>query len=202
MQPKSIYLAMRRPGFPREAFIERWQQHARLAMSLPFWPSVARYAQNDPIALPGLDAACDAIGTTWYTSMAERERVAGMPELFTPMLADELVFLSGYVREHAMLAEEEILKPGPAGGWKLLVFDEAGEPTLDLADAAGVTRAVVSRRIAEHLTPLSRLPFRSLLECWFEDRGALEAAVRRNEAVLRAPSRLATGAFERPMFGW
>lgn len=202
IEPKIIYLADRKVGLSDEAFAERWSEHGTLAMSLPIWRNMKRYAQCDPVALGGLPGICDGIGLVWYRSLEAMASIAAEPTLRQPLLDDELRTFSCHVREVAMLTEEEVLVPGPRGGWKLFVFDPGPQPPVDLARGEGVRAATLSRLLSSDYTSSSRLPYRSVLEVWFADRLELEALANALLPTLREGGRLAAGAFERPLFGY
>ena len=201
-RPKIIYLADRRTGLTDADFAARWAAHGRLAMGLPIWRNMAGYAQCDPLAIGGLPKPCDAIGLVWYHSLDAMASIAAEPALRQPLLDDELRTFSCHVREVAMLTTEETLLEGPRGGWKLFQFDRRDEPVLELSRAPGVCCAAVSRLIASDYTATGRLPWRSVLECWFENRACLEHAVSAHSDLLAGPGRMAAGAFERPLYGY
>lgn len=201
-QPKIIYLADRRAGFSDAAFADKWSAHGRLAMSLPIWRNMTHYAQCDPLAVGPLSKPCDAIGLVWYRSLDAMASIAVEPELRQPLLDDELRTFACHVREVAMLTIEETLQEGPRGGWKLFQFDSQDAPQLAVADSRGVRAVAVSRLLDSGYTAASRLPWRSVLECWFEDGESLERAVATHATLLSGEGRMAAGAYERPLYGY
>lgn len=202
IQPKIVYLADRRAGLTDRAFAEAWAEHGRLAMGLPIWRNMVRYAQCDPLALAGLAKPCDAIGLVWYRSLDAMAAIAREPALRQPLLDDELRTFSCPVREVAMLTHERVLLAGPPGGLKLFVFDPSEHPSLGVAQGPGLRAASASRLLRDDYTSTSRLPYRSVLECWYEDEASLQAAVAGHRDVLRGEGRLAACAFERPLYGY
>lgn len=202
IEPKIIYLADRRPGLDDAAFAERWSAHGALAMGLPIWRNMKRYAQCDPVSVQTFPKVCDGIGLVWYRSAEAMASIAEHPQLRKPLLDDELRTFACHVREVAMLTEEQVLIAGPRGGWKIFVLDTDAPPVLDLAETAGLRGASISRLLSNDYTSASRLPYRSALECWFADRDCLERAVGKWSDVLTAQGRLVAGAFERPLYGY
>jgi hypothetical protein len=202
-EPKIIYLADRRAGFSDAAFADKWSAHGRLAMSLPIWRNMTRYAQCDPVAVGALSKPCDAIGLVWCRSLDAMASIAVEPELRQPLLLDdELRTFACHVREVAMLTVEETLLEGPRNGWKLFLFDSQDPPQLAVADSRGVRAVAVSRMLDSGYTAASRLPWRSVLECWFEDRESLERTIAAHATLLSSEGRMATGAYERPLYGY
>lgn len=202
IEPKIIYLAGRKAGLSDEAFVDRWSAHGKLAMSLPIWRNMKRYAQCDPVAIGGLPKICDGIGLVWYRSLDAMASITAEPTLRQPLLDDELRTFSCQVREVAMLTEEEVLVPGPRGGWKLFVFDPGSQLPVNLVGGEGVRAATASRLLSNDYTSSSRLPYRSVLEFWFADRRSLEAASDAWLPTIRESGQVAAGAFERPLFGY
>lgn len=202
IEPKIIYLAGRKTGLSDEAFADRWSAHGKLAMSLPIWRNMKRYAQCDPVTINGLPKICDGIGLVWYRSLDAMASITAEPVLRQPLLDDELRTFSCHVREVAMLTEEEVLVPGARGGWKLFVFDPGWQPPVNLVGGEGVRAATASRLLSNDYTSSSRLPYRSVLECWFADRRSLEAVADAWLPTIREGGRVAAGAFERPLFGY
>ncbi len=202
VEPRIVYLADRLAGLSDEAFAERWAAHGRLAMSLPIWRNMVRYAQCDPLDMAGFPRPCDAIGLVWYRSPEAMDAIAREPALRQPLLDDELRTFACHVREVAMLTEERVLRDGRCGGWKLFVFDVSERPAAETFDAAGAGRITVSSRIGNGYTGSSRLPYQSIMEVWFDERRDLETALDRHRDRLSTPGRLAVAARERPLYGF
>ena len=181
---KLAYLARRNPGLSREQFIRRWRQHGALAMSLPRWDSIGRYAQCDCLPVPpGLSRASqqyDGIGMVWFTdsdpgSRADRER----------MRADERETFSTYVDEVALILTER----AGWGGYGLvkanhfiarphdLSRDEFMTSWLESDIGRGPRASLVAgymrNEVAAGGRPGCRLEFDAYDEYWFESGDAL-----------------------------
>jgi hypothetical protein len=183
---KLAYLAQRNPALSPEQFTRRWRQHGALAMSLPRWDSVGRYAQCDCLPVPaGLSRASqeyDGIGIVWFTdanpgSSADRER----------MRADERETFSAYVDEIALLLTERAERASRDGHGPVkanhflarpadLTRDEFTARWLEHDIDRGSRARLVTRYTKNEVIgrrPDSRLEFDAYDEYWFESGAAL-----------------------------
>ena len=194
---KSIYLARRNPGLTPSAYTIRWREHGALAMRLPIWSNMVRYAQCDMLpdqaAAFGASAGYDGVGLVWYRDADALQAIARQPELRNPLLEDEPKVFDGLVRDFALLAREAILLDAGYGPIKILRFIE----TDAFADATAVANLLESQTamimaaqqdnpdlcgyridfaIENSYTVNSRLPFRVVTEINFRGLDAARAA--------------------------
>lgn len=200
VRPKVIYLADRSPNLSPEAFRPRWLEHGRLAMSLPIWASMWKYAQCDPIVAGNYSPACDAIGLVWYKSWQALDLLAQQPSLREPILADELETFSGPVRHRAMLTEEIVILEGPETDFKLFLFELEASTAAVAHTNAGARRVVRSNTVSNAYTSATMLPYKSVLEIYYSDAQATNAAALSLDSTSSAGN-LVIGARERRLYG-
>jgi hypothetical protein len=201
-RPKIVYLANRNPSLSTVEFAARWRAHGQLAMSLPIWRNMWRYAQCQPVGIAGEVPPFDAIGLVWYRSLAALRSIALEPSLRQPLLDDELLTFSRHVREGALLTVETVVKPGPRTQHKLFLFstspDAGALAALVVADAVAL---VVSTPMDDEYTRSSTLPYRAVVESWYTDEAARDRAARdiRSRSATE-PNAVAIAATERLLY--
>jgi hypothetical protein len=189
--PKVIYLARRNPRLDRAAFVRRWRQHGALAMRLPIWRNMRRYAHCDPLPQSGqVPRTCgdyDGIGLVWYRSWSAFDGIAAAPSLREELLRDELEVFDGYVRSFALVTQETALLDRGSGPVKLFTFLHdiaASRPCIRHAlEISTVLRLVRNDVVADDYAAQSRLPFRSVVETWFADMPAAESFLATSRGV-------------------
>jgi len=202
VRPKVIYVAKRNPALSPAAFQERWRAHGALAMGLPIWRNMWKYAQSDPLPVAGIEPDCDAIGLVWYRGWDALDAIAARPALRQPLLDDELLTFAGHVRECALMTEETVLQAGTAFEYKVFVFGSAAEAVeRALGNSARVGRIARSDAVHNAYTTASRLQHEAVYEAWYPDARDAETALGEIGAQLRdAPLRMMV-ARERPLYG-
>lgn len=200
VRPKVIYLARRKSGLSMAAFRQRWLQHGRLAMSLPIWRNMWKYAQCDPLHPAG---DWDAIGLVWYRSWEALDSIARQPELRQPLLDDELETFSGYVRDSAVLTEEEVIKSGPETHHKLFAFvpDGSGKSAEPLLATDEAVRSVRSSAVSNAYTASTGLDYRFVVENWYASEDEAMRSAERFEREFSSTGILVMPAHERPLYG-
>lgn len=200
VRPKVIYLASRSPAVAPTDFPARWLEHGSLAMSLPIWRNMWKYAQCDPQTVDDTEPGCDAIGLVWYRSWSALESLAQNPELRQPLLVDEKLTFSGYIRDCALLSEERILSEGPETEHKLFLFLTDGfDAMITRILSSGAVRTVRNDRAANGYTATSTVNFPVVLEAWYGKREEAVEAYRTLAALPDAPRIIA--ARERQLYG-
>jgi hypothetical protein len=193
-QPKLIYLARRHPALDREAFRERWREHARLGMSRPRWVNIARYVHCDIVPpeaqLEPWRGDQDRVGMIWHRSPAHRRAHLADAGSRSEMEADEAATFSRPIVEDCLLAREQVrVAPPPDADWKLILFASTEAP-------APVPTGAVGHVVDTPLPPENGeswgLPSARIEEFWFRSREEAEAAA----AGLAGPDRLAVVARE------
>jgi hypothetical protein len=206
IRPKRLYLARRHPSLTPAAFITRWREHGRLAMSFMArqqWQNVTRYAHLDAIrdsGIPGVAQDIDGVGMIGFRDLEARRRHAGFAEARAVLEPDEDGVFAARVNRSGLVADERV------------VFDE-GRPRAALIRVlerrADVASDVFADRCRDELAPALRAALSGLRryvqcwplppergpawglacdlvdELWFDDRDALRAACASSGVALR-----------------
>jgi hypothetical protein len=189
---KLIYIAKRKPGFTREAFIARWRKHGALAMSQQLWRRMARYVQAsvlEPVPIEGASGDYDAIGVLWFKddthlTNATPSDVADVAE----MAEDEFKTFSGPVEPGLLNTDEQMLKDVGAGRTTAYAFFTDDEQAQRLADRAvrnDLTHRVALNRVRRSLKPV--LPYTSVVEIAALDVDDLRKALGESNLAAASP---------------
>lgn len=122
---KLIYLAQKKPGFSRDAFLARWRRHGALGMAQPMWRHTIAYIQAEPIQpalVPGLSEDYDAIATFCLGDNMFADLGATDAEGSRIMAADELETFATPIPEVSLWVTEEAIKLGDLGGFGAYLF--------------------------------------------------------------------------------
>ena len=120
MTIKTIYLARRNPDIAIDDFPRRWQKHAALAGRFPnitnrFTGVVQCIKASGGPLLPYAENDYDGVNLlTMRSSIAEdATTVWSDPDAIATMRPDELRVFDDYVENFSMVAEEQLVLPGP-----------------------------------------------------------------------------------------
>ncbi len=136
---KLIYLAQKKPGFSRDAFLARWRRHGALGMAQPLWRHAIGYIQAEPIEpalIQGLSEDYDAIATFCLGDNMFSDLGADDAEGSRVMAADELETFATPIPEVSLWVNEEPIKPGDLGGFGAYLFYQDATAAIAAATVA------------------------------------------------------------------
>ncbi|WP_374633549.1 EthD domain-containing protein [Ferrovibrio sp.] len=223
---KTIYLARRNPALSPTAYTIRWREHGALAMGLPIWANMVRYAQCDMLhehaPAFGASTGYDGVGLVWYRNAAALQAIADKPALRAPLLEDEPKVFDGLVRDFAILTREAILLDAGYGPIKIIRFiqteaypnEKAIAGLLDkqaamiagaAQECAGLCGYRLDFAIGNAYTANSRLPFQLVSELNFRRLDDAMAArdgglLVRLDASIKGQREVTLLTLEQPMY--
>lgn len=207
--PKLIYLTRRHPSLTRSAFVHWWRQHWLLANRNARWRNVRRYVQSevltDATASIGGDTSQDGVAIVTFYS--EEARLAHRDDggAQKAMEDDEVRLFADLIKNHALVAREQVIRDGHRRGVKLLRFltakPDIGSAAFQCAwlqhrlDAPGDEFARALRYVQNHTLPPERtggwgLGCDVVEEYWFDGVGDLLADIEEARADPARSARL------------
>jgi hypothetical protein len=120
---KQIYFAQRNPATSHDEFLANWGQHAALAGSIPsilerFAGMVQCRRTAEADALP-VEQGYDGANILSYRSLSAAAGLPRDPNIGT-MLTDERRVFAGYVSEHTLSAEEDVVIAGDTSDYVIV----------------------------------------------------------------------------------
>jgi hypothetical protein len=118
---KLIYAAQKNPDLSPSDFIRRWRRHGAFTMSLPNWEHALTYVQ----ALPVMDTKpehIDALAIYCAKDTLFSDSSTGGQEIIEAIEADERETFATQIPAVAMWVSEQVIVPGPFGGYSAYVF--------------------------------------------------------------------------------
>jgi hypothetical protein len=169
---KLIYLAQKKTGFSRDAFLARWRRHGALGMAQPMWRHAIAYIQAEPTQpalIQGLSEDYDAIATFCLGDNMFADLGADDAEGAQIMAADELETFATPIPEVSLWVTEEAVKPGDLGGFGAYLFYQDATAAAAAATVAAsddrTTRVFLNQRNDNLLgNRANTLPFAAVVE--------------------------------------
>lgn len=188
-QWKMIYLARRNPALAAGDFAQAWREHSALGRQcrnvqekITGVTQCTRLIERVPV---GASTGYDGVNLLRLRDRQAADDIWDDAETLAIMRPDEPRVFDRHVRDFTLVAREQVLNDGPAGGQALLSGFLRRLPRVAPADfgralaQAGVpwhqTRRVVLNTV-EPQRPLG-YDFDAIVEWWFDDAEALRAAL-------------------------
>jgi hypothetical protein len=180
---KLIYAAQRNPALSPSDFIRRWRKHGAFTMSLPNWEHALTYVQTLPVA-PTKPEHIDALAIYSANDTLFSDTSSRGQEIIELIEADERETFATQIPQVAMWVSEQVIVPGPFGGYSLYVFFNQhatatqwleSQKTVDLARVVLNTRTEIAQELgADEITVIpSGLDYEAVIELNSLDLSAL-----------------------------
>ncbi|MBS0466090.1 MAG: EthD domain-containing protein [Proteobacteria bacterium] len=181
---KMVYLARRNPRLAPEEFPQAWREHSSLGRQCHNVQDrvhgVTQCVRLLAYLSPDASTAYDGVNLLQLRDRESADAIWSDPETLAIMRPDEPRVFDRYVRECALVAQEQVLQAGPAGNAVLLAF---------LKRRATVAPADFERALRLHTKPWDAVQstvlnlveperptgydYDAIVEWWFQDEAGM-----------------------------